>query len=396
MRRLVNQYFQYNQRFLTTTLNFETLYKISEVLKYGEDKLGYQREVDELHLNRMVNTLRKTDDILSPTSIILGVNSSDIEECLEELSITLDIDFYNKHEELLILDIDKIKFKFRIVDGQHRIAAFNRFLSDPAVEKEKKKDLKYNYLFNIVIVVLEEEHRIDEVEIFRTINSKAKPLKTDLAMLAKYKYEIFFKKKDIDVVEHLKTRIIFILNENNTQHPMPYWINGIKVEVNDKHALGSIAFKAYGDSINKIVKQYVNERAEIFDGLLEKDFESIDDELNNSAKKLVNNLLLPVWDEIYKKWPKAFKETTNVQFMETEKTYYNKNYYIQQTMGVKSLHGLLADIYKETNDIDETIQKYTKLINNSSLTSEDWEKNGKMKGLSSEAGFKIIREMIKA
>ena len=41
--------------------------------------------------------------------------------------------------------------------------------------------------------------RIKEVELFRTINSKAKPLKTDLAMLAKYNYEILFERtKEID------------------------------------------------------------------------------------------------------------------------------------------------------------------------------------------------------
>ena len=64
-------------------------------------------------------------------------------------------------------------------------------------------------------------------------------------------------------------------------------------------------------------------------------------------------------------------------------------------MGVKSLHGLLSDIYLETNNVVETIHEFKELIKKSSLTSADWEKNGKMKGLSSEAGFKIIREMIK-
>lgn len=395
MRRLVNQYFQYNQKFLTTTLDFETLNNVSEVLKYGEHKLGYQREVNELHLNRMVHTLKKTNDLLSPTSIILGVNSRDIEKCLEELTIKSGTDLYPE-ENLLSLDTTKIDFKFRIVDGQHRIAAFNKFLSDPSVEEEEKENLMHNYLFNIVIVVLDEEHRIDEVEIFRTINSKAKPLKTDLAMLAKYKYEIYFKKKDIDVVEHIKTRIIFILNENELQFDIPYWVNGIKLEVNNKQALGSIAFKAFGDSINKIVKQYVENRKENFEELLEEDFDIIDRELNDSAVKLIKELISPAWNTIYDKWSETFKKTKNIQLMETEETYYNKNYYIQQTMGVKSLHGLLTDIYLETDNVGEALRKFKELIKRSSLTPADWEKNGKMKGLSSEAGFKIIKEMIKS
>jgi hypothetical protein len=40
--------------------------------------------------------------------------------------------------------------------------------------------------------------------------------------------KIYFKKRDIDLVEHIKTRIIFILNENEMQYDIPYWVNGIK------------------------------------------------------------------------------------------------------------------------------------------------------------------------
>lgn len=394
MKRLSTQYFQYDQKFITTTFNYKTISEISEVLKYGDDKFGYQREVNQLHLNRMVKTLRSTEEILSPTSIILGVSSNDIDKCLGDVTITPEVDFYNEHEKVLFLDLEKVDFKFRIIDGQHRITAFEKYLSEKDLEEKRKNILMLDYLFNVVIVVLEEEDRIEEVELFRSINSKSKPLKTDLAMLAKYKYELIFRKTDINIIEHIKARVIFYLNEDETKHSTPYWLNGIKVDVNNQQALGAIGFKAFGESINGIVKQYIGRNPKTFNFLLEKEFGVIDNDLNVSAKYIVNELILPAWDAIFKRWTKSFKETKNVQNEETEKTFYNKDYYIQQTMGVKSLHGLLTELYKEDNCINKTVEKFTNVIETSSLSSEDWKRNGKMRGLSSEAGYKIIQEMI--
>lgn len=397
MKRIVNEYYQYDQRFLTTILNYETLINNSEVLHYGETSYGYQRAVNKLHLNRMVNTLKNTSEILSPTSIILGVNSSEIDKCLEEVSIYQNIDFYDEKEKLWILDINKMKnFKFRIIDGQHRISAFEKYLSDAPKEDKKADHLKKTYLFNVVIVVLDDADRIKEVELFRTINSKAKPLKTDLAMLAKYNYEILFKRtKEIDSLEHIKARIIFKLNEEYSHTENPYWTNGIKVDVNNSQALGSIGFKAFSESIHGIVKKYVDSKSKLFEELLKKDFPEVNKFLDESAQDIVENVLLPVWKTVFKKWDKTVSEKKNIKNEEIEVTYYDKNYYIQQTMGVKSLHGLLNELFATYEEMIDDIYKFESIIENSSLKSEDWKKNGKMRGLSSEAGFKIIREIIK-
>lgn len=394
MKRMANQYFQYDQRFITTTLSFKSLNEISEVLKYGESKYGYQRDVNELHLNRMVSTLKNTKDILSPTSIILGVNSENIEKCIKDIDIGDAIDFYDEREQILVLDLDEIDFKFRIVDGQHRIAAFKKYLSDTSIETDVRENLEHKYLFNVVIIVLEEKNRIREVELFRSINSKAKPLKTDLAMLAIYNYETIFEIKTITIEEHLKARTIFKLNEDSEFSGTNYWINGIKVDVNNRQALGSIGFKAFGESIHNIVKQYV-EKQNLAEDSRNQDFNDISLMLNKAAENITHNILLPAWEIVNEKWPETFLEMNNIQNEEKEKTFYNKDYYIQQTMGVKSLHGILTDLYREYGDEEETIENFKEMITQSSLKDADWKKKGKMRGLSSEAGFKIIREMIK-
>lgn len=64
-------------------------------------------------------------------------------------------------------------------------------------------------------------------------------------------------------------------------------------------------------------------------------------------------------------------------------------------MGVKSLHGLLNELYSTSENAEEAVSCFEENIEKSPLKSEDWKKNGKMRGLSSEAGFKIIRGMIK-
>ncbi len=267
-------------------------------------------------------------------------------------------------------------------------------LSDTSIEIDTRENLEQKYLFNVVIIVLEEKDRIKEVELFRSINSKAKPLKTDLAMLAMYNYETIFRIKSISIEEHLKARTIFKLNEESEFCGTNYWINGIKVDVNNRQALGSIGFKAFGESIHNIVKQYVEKQNVEVDSK-DQDFDNINLMLNKFSEDITKNLILPAWEIVNEKWPETFLEMNNIQNEEKEKTFYDKDYYIQQTMGVKSLHGILTDLYKESRDEKETIERFKELITKSSLKHNDWKKKDKMRGLSSEAGFKIIREMIK-
>lgn len=399
MRRLAERYYQYDQQFISLTLDYETINKHSEVLIYGESKYGYQRQVSDPHLNRMVSTLRRTDEILSPTSILLGVSPESIEKCLEPIEIQLDK--INKDEKVFIFDTSKIvDFKFRIIDGQHRIKAFEKFFLEPGIDSARKEKLS-EYSFNVIIAIIPETNRIQEVELFRTINSKAKPLKTDLAMLAKYNYEVMYKKTDIDIKDHIKTRIIFYLNDTKLKGENSCWSNGIKVDINNNRAFGAIGFKAFGDSIDKIVDHFTknDDRFSQLNSLVkdledEKVYLKIESVIEESSQQILKQLIIPAWAIIAHKWAKAFVKEEIYIGDEISEKYYNLDYYIQQTMGVKALHGILTDIYCENTKLDVTVDKFNDLIIHSNLKEGDWLKGGRMKGLSSEAGFRIIREMI--
>lgn len=72
----------------------------------------------------MVATLQKTDEIISPTSILLGVSPEEIDRCVT--AFDFQTEKITDRERTVYLDTDKIDFKFRIIDGQHRIKAFNK------------------------------------------------------------------------------------------------------------------------------------------------------------------------------------------------------------------------------------------------------------------------------
>lgn len=394
MKKIAEAYKQNDQCFLSLTLNHDIISKNSEVLVYGENTYGYQREINNLHLKRMINSLENMDEgsAFSPTSILLGVSPEDIHKCLDKVEFDYNGEYY-------IFDTKKIKnFKFRIIDGQHRIKAFTEVIERNNIDTSKIEKLR-NYQFNVIIALIPENLRFNEVEMFRTINSKAKPLKTDLAMLAKYKYEVMFKKEDIKIQDHIQARIIFQLNENNKvlDYKDNYWQNGIKIDVNNSESLGTVGFKSFNDSISKIVSHYIKSDNEPLGNLdsSEKDFEMIEEYLEKHSKILLNELFLPAWDVIFKKWSNSFRKERRLLNDEIYTTFYNKDYYIQQTMGIKSLHRLLAEIYLKESDLKNTIKNYKDIIKKSPLTDEDWKKGGEMKGLSSEAGFKIISDKIK-
>lgn len=405
MKKIAERYFQYEQEFISLTLDHATISEHSKVLVYGDSKYGYQRDVNTLHLNRMVSTLKNGEELLSPTSILLGVSPDQINKTLKPIKFAENNNNnINNHEGICIFDVDKINFDFRIIDGQHRIRAFDKVLKDKNVEKSLKEKLK-KYIFNVIIVVIPEDDRIQEVELFRTINSKAKPLKTDLAMLAKYNYEVMYKEYNIDYKSHIKTRIIFYLNDDDLRSEYKgIWTNGIKVDVTNPKSFGSVGFKAFGDSIDKIVSMYIETVQEDFDAVrsevesIEEDYryKIIDDLLEKSTQIILNKIIIPAWDIIYNKWPKAFEKNIIVSEETESIKFYNKEYYIQQTMGVKALNGLLVDCYEKSLDFEQTIKHFENIILNSNLTETEWLKGGAMKGLSSESGFNIIREMIKS
>ncbi|WP_025118628.1 DGQHR domain-containing protein [Bacillus sp. H1m] len=366
------KYFQNDQEYFITVLPFQIIKEVTTTLVYKDDEpYGYQRDLNPSHYKKIVKSINKSNELISPTSIVLGINRSEFER--EEL------ENINENIYSLFIDINKGNRPYRIIDGQHRIKGLE-------LAADENRDL-LNYELSVIIMIIDDKNRRREVQVFNNINSKAKPLKMDLTILALYKYDLLEMVKEFDVIEHIAIRVAHILNEESRS----VWKNAIKLDVNNSNSFGIIGFKTFFESIKPICERLVQE---------DPDFEDLSFEgklsfVNKFAGIISEELLIPCWNVICVKWSECFEELLDFNNFEEVGTLYNKKYYIQKTMGAKSINGLIGQILNQNDrDISLTVTSFKKRIYNSNLTSESWEVGGAFSGLSSEAGFKKIRELI--
>lgn len=390
MKKAAFKYTQADQLFYSTVFTYSEVKNNSIVSIYSRDnRLGYQRALNERHLKKIVVSLKKDKTPISPTSILLGIDEEKIEEIEESNGLT-SVKFIGNSDGSI----------FRIIDGQHRITSIERY-----IEELKRKDSQHEieelegYEFSVIIMPIKNDYRRREVEVFQSINAKAKTLKTDLTKLALIRYEELEKVNDIDYSDHLAHRVIFSLNDNAVYDEtnncsatrINVWENAIKIDVNNDDEIGIISYNAFYNSIIKICEIVIEKRNP--DILNQMNFEDLDNYLNKRSNELTLGLLIPTWEIIKGKWEKCF-ELNNITL--DKSVYYDENYYIQKNMGLRSIHLILLDLINKDGDLNflSILEEFRLVIEQSTLDYFDWEKGGKFKGLSSEAGFKHIKSII--
>lgn len=391
MDKITFKYSQGNQIFYSTVLTFKEIIENSMVSIYSRNnRLGYQRALVERHLKKIVASLKKDNTPISPTSILLGIDEENLIEKNTDGSTMLR--FKSKNKRL-----------FRIIDGQHRIMAMKKYIDELTEQENMEKiDELNSYEFSVIIMPINDINRIKEVEVFQSINAKAKPLKTDLVKLALTRYEELSKVNEIDYTNHLAKRIIFSLNDNEpyfensdtiSRDKVNVWENAIIIDLNNDDEIGVIGYSAFYKSIEQICKVYINKYEVNLKEI--QDYEGLDNYLNLLSNEITFQLFIPCWNVIMDKWKNCFSYK---KIALDKAIYYDEEFYIQKNMGLRSLHNILYSIIKkEGNDIkdfNEILNKFQKIIDNSKLRDEDWIKGGRFKGLSSEAGFKYIETVI--
>lgn len=361
------KYKQGEQEYYTTVMDFEFIKNYSEVLIYGKDKYGYQRELVPSHYKKIASQIIKNkNELISPTSIILGVDKEKMNNILTEI----------KPKCLFEMKKDKINEKiFRIVDGQHRLEGLKEAL--------KKEDSLKEYQLSVVIMVLDEEERKREIDVFKNINSKAKKLKIDLTILASYKYNLLRKTvKEDEIESFILSNICHEINKfDGEENP---WLNGIKMNINAKDDIGIVGFKSFFDSIKKMIsKEKVNEIQNMFNRY---SLEEILEVINKYSLEKAKEIIL-YWVEIKNVWKECFNEREEIIKTEyIDMTYiklsYKENYYLQKTMGMLVMNELICKS-NSPKDLKEMLIK-------SKLKSEDWIVGGKFSGLSSISGKNYI------
>ena len=372
----ITKFSQNQTDLISAVLPFKLINELSEVKIYGKPD-GYQRKPNRIHFTKVKNYITSNlNNFKFPTSIILGVNDNVFsKELLKEDDCGFYLDFSSN-------TIDKI---FRIVDGQHRIEGLKLVV-------ETNPDIN-DFLLPVLIILSNEKKKSTELEIFTTINSTAKRISVDLAELAKHSYQI--KEGQVNQDEIIKFICIETAYNLKARDDRSIWSNAIKFDIHSEITIGIVGVTMFTESITAIVEKYI-------DKTLVKSFitgNKMDDLISycqQSAATIADDLD-NVWNIIIKaKWKNCFtEEIVKNDDNELVKIFYSKNYYIQQTMGVKALNIIYSECIKKYSFGDKAYNEFNKIVQESTVTVSDWKKGSKFAGLSSESGFTKVRKIIK-
>lgn len=140
-------------------------------------KKGYQRPPQQGRINELANDLiRGRVDL--PTSILLNVRGRDARHAYSEGLLNLSA------LGTITSGGKKSEYVFHVVDGQHRIKALEKLIQEEDAELWSKYPIPF-------VCMLGADER-EEMEQFYTINTKAKPVRTDLA------YELLTQRSKTD------------------------------------------------------------------------------------------------------------------------------------------------------------------------------------------------------
>ena len=369
------KYKQSTFNLISTVLPFEVINNNSKTLIYGIDDGGYQRIQDEKHYLNIKKYI-ETSNFVFPNAIILAIDEDKLNNILS-----------NVNDQLVSIELDEKSDQiFRVVDGQHRLLG---------IENALKNDKTLNNLMlQVSIIITPNNKRSIEMEIFSNINSKAKRLKTDLIELAKYDFRIIENKiGKSELNPHIAINTAYFLNENLTFDNV--WQNAIKIDIHSDHKIGIIGVKAFSESIYGIVSSYINRHSEDIEKYENRE---LIDFSRNAAKEL-SSFIIEIWKIVEKKWPKTFLEPHKTIDIDNQykSIAYNPNFYIQKTLGCKSINYIVSDLLKQNGNLYTTnvLEDFKLIIKQSKLNDYDWFLGKTLSGISSESGFSKVSKIIK-
>lgn len=140
-------------------------------------KEGYQRPPQQSRINELANDLMKGRVDL-PTCILLNLRGKEAKSALSDGHLNLN------NLERVGPRGKKQGYVFYVVDGQHRIKALEKLIQEEDADKWSK--------YQIPFVCMVGADAREEMEQFYVVNTKAKPVRTDLA------YELLSKRAKTD------------------------------------------------------------------------------------------------------------------------------------------------------------------------------------------------------
>lgn len=305
------------------------------------DFTGYQRQIDKRHCLRIVDYL-KTDFFL-PTAIICA-----IDEGFDDSS------------------------KLRIVDGQHRVKAFE-------IMREEHSE-RYEQIQNkeIPVIILENADEKLEMDTFITINKTSKKVDTSLAYVLKNKINKYNNSDDMTMpkTEYLSVELAQKLNFAEDES---LWFDKILFEGNPKNTSQVISLNAFVKSTRRLLNCLAKKG---IISLAWKDEIGINDSINRSYK-----IVMAIWMAVKYKWPELFSGEVE------------KRRIVQGAIGYSSINKMIIEKIETLDKVDEDIivESIAKWFKTMEIESCEWLPGGNFSKFSSESGYNIIaKELIKA
>ena len=315
--------FKQNNKFMFTgSIKLKDLFAIEpqvavfHVRTENTPQEGYQREVEPIRANKFAKFI--TEGNISPASILLAIRNVDIEKKARVInSNPAQVSGSKIHNvDNVLLEID-LECPVYVVDGQHRL----RGLSNCDVEgKLANFELPFTLLWGL--------DKFEEANQFVILNKTQKAVRTDLA--ERFVAEAV-RKRGVDSVVHDPNTTIFkhaawiglaldVLDTIIEPERKTVWADKLKLPNEPKAKNLTVSQSAFTNSMQPLLDKLgpMNNR-----------------DLYNTCK--IVEILDAFWNAVKKNCPKPFELYSDV---------HNPNdYAIQQTIGVMSLHRLLATLY---------------------------------------------------
>lgn len=324
-----------NYKIIVTSKKVDWLVKMTEVRVFDAVSFeGYQRQINPKHCQKIVDYLEGSFHL--PGAIICA--------CAR----------YSDDEKLYI------------VDGQHRVKAFELLKeSDP----QRYKQISDMEMPVVVMVGVPLEVEIDT---FITINKTSKKVDTSLAYVLKSKLSLP-QSGDMAMpkAEYVAVESAMLLNSGEVDS---YWAGNILFEGVVKLSDCLISLNAFV----RVTRVFVNTLSRV--GLIDMDWYS-QDGVTRTIRK-VASIISFIWGVVFQKWPELLSEN------------YGDREIIQGAIGYTAITRAIVRLIKdeEFKDIDAFYDYILNTIMSFGVSYQKWLKTGDYAHYSSEYGYKLVAD----
>lgn len=303
---------------------------------------GYQRQIDNKHCMKIVDFLKK--DFFMPTAIICATDE--------------------EYQEDGIL---------RIVDGQHRVKAFEMIYREDPERYDQIKE------YEIPVIVMAKVDQSTEIDTFITINKTSKKVDTSLALVLKNMINKYNTSEDLTMpkAEYISVELAWDLNYKEDSNNI--WYDKILFEGSPKNTAQLISLNSFVKSTRVLLNRMSKK------GLISLEWKDVNE--ITTCKEKCYKLIISIWSIIRNKWSDLFSSDLE------------KRRIIQGAIGYSSFNRVICGVlesrlFKDENDFINEFEERIKYI---FIESDKWLPGNYYSKYSSESGYNIVaRELLNA